>query len=120
MRSLLPSVALQDFEEYPNLTMDKEFVNSALTRLILFSTANNFAGLNGLPHSILECLRNPTNIRLLQELQSANSPEAGAFAENLFYAAVESNNAGIVEYLLRTNAVDPTKLVCNRDFGALQ
>jgi ankyrin repeat protein len=114
MRSLLPSIAVQGFEGYPNLTMNKEFVNSALTRLILFSAANNFAGLNGLPQSILECLRNPTNMRLLQELQSANSPEAEAFAENLFYAAVESSNAGIVEYLLQTNAVDLNKLVCNQ------
>jgi ankyrin repeat protein len=113
LRSLLPSVAAQDFEGCPNLTMSKEFVNSALTRLIIFSTANNFAGLDSLPHSILECLRNPTNMRLLQELQSANGPEVEAFAENFLCAAVESSNAGIVEYLLRMNALDPNKLVCN-------
>jgi ankyrin repeat protein len=113
LRSLLPSVAVQDFKGCPNLTMSKEFVNSALTRLIISSAINNFAGLDGLPHSILGCLRNPTNMRLLQELQSANGPETEAFAENVFYAAVESSNAGIVEYLLRTNTLDPNKLVCN-------
>lgn len=89
-------------------------MNSALTRLIISSTANNFAGLDGLPRNILECLRNPTNMRLLQELQSANGPEAEAFVENFFCAAVESSNAGIVEYLLRTNDLDPNKLVCNQ------
>jgi hypothetical protein len=88
-------------------------VNSALTRLILSSTANNFAGLDGIPHSILECLQNPSNLRLLQDLQSTNGPEVEAFAESLFLAAIESGNAGIVEYLLRMDAVDPNKLVCN-------
>jgi ankyrin repeat protein len=53
-------------------------------------------------------------MRLLQELQSANSPEAEAFAENLCYAAVESSNAGIVEYLLQKDAVDLNKLVCDQ------
>jgi hypothetical protein len=113
LRSLLPRVAVQDFEGCLNLTLNDEFVNSALTRLIISSTANNFAGLEGIPHSILECLQNPTNFRLLQDLQSANGPEVEAFAENLFRAAVESSNAGIVEYLLRMNALDPNKLVCN-------
>jgi ankyrin repeat protein len=95
------------------LTLNEEFVNSALTRLVISSTINNFSGLDGIPHSILECLQNPTNMRLLQDLQSANGPEVAAFAEKLFLAAVESSNAGIVEYLLRMNALDPNKLVCN-------
>jgi len=113
LRSLLPRVAVQDFEGCLNLTLNEEFVNSALTRLVISSTINNFAGLDGIPHSILECLQNPTNMRLLQDLQSANGPEVAAFAEKLFLAAVESSNAGIVEYLLRMNALDPNKLVCN-------
>lgn len=116
LRSLLPTTAREGFEGYPNLTLNlnREFLNSALTRLIIFSTANNLVGFSGLPHKILECLRNPTNMRLLQELRSTNCQEADAFAENLFCAAVESSNAGIVEYLLRVNALDPNKLVCNK------
>ncbi|KAH8754922.1 hypothetical protein F5882DRAFT_444835 [Hyaloscypha sp. PMI_1271] len=115
LRSLLPRVAVQDFEGCLNLTLNEEFVNSALTRLIISSTTNNFAGLDAIPHSILECLQNPTNMRLLQDLQSANGPEVAAFAEKLFLAAVESSNAGIVEYLLRMNALDPNRLVCNHE-----
>jgi len=90
--------------------VNKEFVNSALTRLIISSTVNNFVGLEGLPKRILECLQNPTNMRLLLELQSANGPEADAFTENFLRAAVESSNAGIVEYLIRTSALDLKKI----------
>jgi ankyrin repeat protein len=93
--------------------MNKEFVNSALTRLIISSTVNNFVCLEGLPKRILECLQNPTNMRLLLGVRSATGLEADAFTENFLCAAVESSNAGIVEYLIRTSALDLNKFVCN-------
>lgn len=117
LRSLLPSVAVPEFEGYPNLALNGEFVNLALTRLVISSTANNFAGLDGFSQNVLECLRNPTNMRLICELQSTARPEAEAFAENLFYAAIESGNAGIVEYLLHTSGLDVNKLSCKAKYS---
>ncbi|KUJ11067.1 uncharacterized protein LY89DRAFT_236266 [Mollisia scopiformis] len=114
LRLLMPAVILRDFEG-PNLILNEEFVNSALTRLVIFTTTNNFAGLESLPSNIIECLRNPTNMRLLEELQSTPGLEVEGFAENLFCASVASGNAGIAEYLLRTSNLDSNQLVCSRE-----
>ena len=78
----------------------------------LFAIANNFAGLDRQPmETIMAFLKAQSNTQLLQQVLSTSGPESEAFAENLFLAAIESEDARIVETLLQTG-LDPNDLVC--------
>ena len=85
--------------------------------LLLFSMANNFAGLNDVPiKEIMEYLKRQPNTRLLQHVLSNSGPESEAFAEKLFVAAIESEDARIVEVLLQ-KGLNPNDLVCRDVYG---
>ena len=51
---------------------------------------------------------------LLQHVQYIAGPESKAFAENLFYAAIESEDSCIIKVLLQ-NGLNPNDLVCTVD-----
>lgn len=84
------------------------FCASSLYRTILFSFANNFAGIGALPkETIFEYLQSKTSKDLYRIIRCA--PEyytARAIARNLFQASIEVGNAQIVNLLLRESIPD--------------
>lgn len=117
LEALLPSTARVNQPEEGLISSPNNYrLDAATPRLLthlLFATANNFAGLDGVPiGEIMDYLKRQTNTRLLRQLLSTSGPESEAFAENLFRAAIEAEDARIVEILLE-KGLNPNELVCN-------
>ncbi|KAF6233127.1 hypothetical protein HO173_008671 [Letharia columbiana] len=117
LEALLPSTARVNQPEEGLISSPNNYrLDAATPRLLthlLFATANNFAGLDGVPiEEIMDYLKRQTNTRLLRQLLSTSGPESEAFAENLFRAAIEAEDARIVEILLE-KGLNPDELVCN-------
>ena len=117
LEALLPSTARVNQPEEGLISSPNNYrLDAATPRLLthlLFATANNFAGLDGVPiEEIMDYLKRQTNTRLLRQLLSTSGPESEAFAENLFRAAIEAEDARIVEILLE-KGLNPNELVCH-------
>lgn len=86
-----------------------------LLTLLIFAMANDFAGLKCVPiQEIMVYLKRQTNTRLLQHVLSAPGPESEAFAESLFSAAIESEDARVVEVLIQ-KGLNPNDVCCTVD-----
>ena len=115
LKALLPTAARvsqaedQVISSPNNRRSDSTFPK--LLTLLVFAMANNFAGLNGLPiQETLEYLKRQTNTRLLRHVLSTPGPESEAFAESLFWAAIESEDARVIGVLLE-EGLNPNDLV---------
>ncbi|KAM0803536.1 ankyrin repeat-containing domain protein [Usnea florida] len=85
---------------------DKVF-KSPLHRQILFSVANNFAGLGAFPiGDIMHFLQTETTEKLYQMVRSAPGSASRAIIQNIFKAAIEAGDAMIVDLLIRENPID--------------
>ena len=115
-KALLPSaVRVSQEEDQIILSPDHHRSDSAhykLFSLLIFAMANNFAGLNSVPiKEILDFLSRHASTRLLQHILNTSSPESEAFAENLFQAAILTEDTRVVKVLLQKGLV-PNDLVC--------
>ena len=76
-------------------------------RQLLFSMANNFAGLeNAEMENIMNFLQNTTTRRLIQLLRSDSSYSSRAIAQSLFKAAIEVRDASLINLLLNEVSLD--------------
>lgn len=91
------------FAVSPNTQLFK----SSLHRQILFSMANNFAGLDDFPIiDLMQFLQRETNQSLYQLIRSARSYSSRAIVQNLFKVAIEVGDARLVHVLLDENPRD--------------
>ena len=98
------------FAVSPNTQLFK----SSLHRQILFSMANNFAGLGAFPIvDLVQFLQRETNQSLYQLIRSARSYSSRAIVQNLFKVVIEVGDARIVDVLIDEN---PRDLDVNKQF----
>ncbi|KAI5865617.1 ankyrin [Durotheca rogersii] len=89
-----------------------------LLRVLLFSTANGFVGMGGVPIGIISRIfKQNTNIMslLAQVFKENRGHVTKSLAENLFRSAIESGDHEVARFLLQTDLVDVNKTAC---FGA--
>lgn len=91
----------------PNADQLPMFYPTWLMRKLLFAVANNFAGLADVPKAgVVGFLRNGSKQILHSLIQSAPDLFAArAIAHSLFAAAIESENAEVVRYLLSNDTL---------------
>lgn len=98
------------FAVSPNTQLFK----SSLHRQILFSMANNFAGLRAFPiMDLVQFLQRETNQSLYRLVRSARSYSSRAIVQKIFQVAIEVGDARIVDVLLKEN---PRDLDVNEQF----
>lgn len=85
------------------MVSDHGLLAAKLYRNILFSVANNFAGLNALPkETVIDFLWRETSLELYTMIKSCREYYTSqALALNLFRAAIEVGNAMAVDFFLR-------------------
>ena len=103
LKSFLPSAFLEEYPEASSgILPSSEILNSAKFKPLVFSVANNFAGLNSLAlEELFKSLQSISNKRLFHLIQSARGPASKALAEKLFQCAIEAGNARMIEFLLQ-------------------
>jgi hypothetical protein len=112
LRSLLPNVDLQGgCDNGESLMMENEMLQINLIQILLFSAANGFAGLEGIPiQSVLKYLSRCADIDLL--LKASHSHVGKALAENLFRAAIEAKDKGVLKCLLAIPSINVNSIIC--------
>ena len=89
------------------LASNDQVFRSPLHRQILFSVANNFAGLGTFPTGdIMHILQRETTEKLYQMVRSAPGSASRAIIQNIFKATIEAGDAMIVDVLIRENPID--------------
>ena len=79
----------------------------SLHRQILFSVANNFAGLSAFPiMDLMLLLQRETDQNLYQLIRSARTYSSRAIVQNLLKAAIEAGDARVIDVLIRENPRD--------------
>ncbi|KAI0098658.1 ankyrin [Nemania sp. FL0031] len=92
---------------------DVNIANLSLRRQFLFSIANNFAGIDGLPSwRQLDLLRDVSSEMIYQLFQLTKGPTARSIAQSLFRASIESGNHTIIHALL---SVEPAGIDVNKE-----
>jgi len=90
---------------------EDEMLQVKLDEILLFSTANGFMGLEGIPiQCVLKYFRRSGNNRLLLEMN--NSHVGKSLAENLFRAAIEDQDKDTLKYLLAFPSIDVNLIIC--------
>ena len=94
---------LDDYLDFSLMNPDTRFFASPLHRNILFSVANNFAGIGSFPkEQVILFLQRETSEVLYRMIRSAPQYYATqAIALNIFRAAIEVGDARTVDFLLR-------------------
>ena len=109
LKSVVPKL-IADEKLLPSsrfLASNDPVFKSPLHRQILFSVANNFAGLSAFPvGDIMLVLQRETTEKLYQMVRSARGPASRAIIQNIFKAAIEIGDARIVDLLVRENTAD--------------
>lgn len=114
-KALLPKIALVGQLEGSSIYPKDAFGESIISRLLIFAVSNNFAVLEGLSmESIIDYFKHQRDNRLLDLVRYTLGPTSGAFAENLFRAAVETNDVPIAALLLE-KGLSINEVVCNAD-----
>ncbi|XXG99897.1 hypothetical protein Hte_006238 [Hypoxylon texense] len=95
----------------------QEMLDVELCRILLFSAANGFAGLNrsSLPIEVIpRFLDQHSNITalLLRLFRDRPGHVAKGIAENLFRATIETGDHEAIRFLLSTGLIDPNTTVC--------
>lgn len=114
LKALLPRTALEDYSGAHSCSIPNvETLNSAYFKLLSFSAANNFAGLNGFSlEKVLEYMQVKTSMQFPQLAQSIPGPTSKALVEKLFRCAIEAGNSRVVEALLQNAGIDANEQVC--------
>ena len=109
LKSVVPRL-IADEKTLPTsslLASDNQVFKSPLHRQILFSVANNFAGLGTFPiGDIMHILQRETTQKLYQTVRSAPGSASRAIIQNIFKAAIEAGDTMIVDLLIRENPMD--------------
>jgi hypothetical protein len=115
-QSLLPGEVSQErCENNADATGKDVMLEANFTRLLVFSITNNFAGLGDIPIAgILKFLTRYGSIdTMFRQVLKANPRHvAKSLAENLFKAAIEAQDSGIVKQLLDTSFLEVNEIVC--------
>ena len=91
---------------------------SPLYRQVLFSIANNFAGLDGsLTKDLIRLLTRNTYGNLYHMVRSAQSYSSRAIIQRLFEVAIEAGNANIADVLIREH---PRDIKINEQFCSVE
>jgi len=94
-----------------SLMIEDEILQVKLEELLLFSTANGFMGLEGIPiQCVLKYLRRCGKIRLL--LKTNHSHVGKSLVENIFRAAIEDQDKDALKYLLAIPSIDVNSMIC--------
>ncbi|KAI1776468.1 ankyrin [Hypoxylon cercidicola] len=94
----------------------QEALEVELCRILLFSTANAFTGMAGVPLELISgFLEQNSNITTLlpRLFQDKSSPVTKGLAESLFLMAVESGDNRAIRFFLRTGLIDVNALACS-------
>lgn len=120
----LQAVAPSDLVDSRSLQLspmmsDRGLLAAPLHRNILFSVANNFAGLHALPkETVIDFLQRKTSHELYTMIKSCREYYASqALALNLFRAAIEVGNAMAVDFFLRESwpGIEVNSFICSYD-----
>ncbi|CZR68013.1 uncharacterized protein PAC_17912 [Phialocephala subalpina] len=112
LKSLLPNEKLQAYDGTgQSVIMEDGMVQSKLNQILLFSTANGFAGLHDIPiQSVLKYLSRYGAINFL--FQGKHSRIGRALAENLFRAAIEAKDKHSLKIILAIGSVNINSTIC--------
>ena len=103
LKSVVPDfIAEESFHSSSTISGDIRAFASPLHRQVLFSMANNFAGLGGALDfkSIIRFLQEETDETLYKLILNNRGYSSRAIIQNLFKVAIEAGDAGIVDLLL--------------------
>jgi ankyrin repeat protein len=116
LETLLPHGKLQPgYDSRQSLITEDEIFQTKFNQLLVFSIANNFAGLQDVPiASMLKYWSRAGGMvsLLLQSLQASQSHFAKALAQNLFRAAIEANDERVLKSLLSIGSLDVNTTIC--------
>jgi ankyrin repeat protein len=116
LETLLPDGKLQPgYVSRQGLITEDEIFQTKFNQLLVFSIANNFAGLQDVPiTSILKYWGRTGGMvsLLLQSLQASQSHFAKALTQNLFRAAIEANDERVLKSLLSIRSLDVNTTMC--------
>jgi ankyrin repeat protein len=116
LKSVMPiPMANEGFSDYAVTKSGTQIFSSPLYRQILFSVANNFAGLRAFSISeVIQFLQEETSEKLYQMIRFTPGYSSRAIAQNLFKGAIEVGDAKIVDLLLteKVAGIDPNEQVC--------
>ncbi|KAE8441125.1 hypothetical protein EG329_005837 [Mollisiaceae sp. DMI_Dod_QoI] len=112
LRALLPIAAQAKCSTNPpGMLPPLQSLSATQVELLLFSTANNFAGLPNFPReNMWNYIREHISVSGL--LQFSPGPTTIALAENLFQCIVECGDVQAAEFLLEKRYVNVNKQVC--------
>ena len=102
LKSVVPDfIAEEVVPSSSTISRDIRAFTSPLHRQVLFSMANNFAGLGALDfESIIYFLQQETDETFYKLVLNKSCYSSRAIAQNLFKIAIETGNASIVDFLL--------------------
>ena len=126
LRNLLPNKDFQAGRYHQDLITKDDMFQTKFNQILLFSIANGFAGLQGIPIQIvLKHLSRYSGINspLLRFLQASQTHVAKALGENLFRAAIEEKNEPVLKRLLAVCSIDvnaTTSIVCGEKFTPIE
>ena len=105
LESVVPQTMVDEsLHGFPLTHLDIQVFTSPLHRQILYSLANNLAGLDRLPtQEIINFLQKESDETLYRTIRSAQGYTARAIIHSLFKAALEAGDARIVDILIRDN-----------------
>ena len=108
LKSVVPkSFTEEDFSSSSVTSLDTSLFTTSLHRQILFSLANNMAGLDDFSmEDVIHFLKTETGEKLYQLVVSDRSYSSRAIVQILFKAAIEAGNARLVDMLIRKNPMD--------------
>jgi ankyrin repeat protein len=116
LKSVMPiPMANEASSDYAVTKSGTQIFSSPLYRQILFSVANNFAGLSAFSISeVIQFLQEETSEKLYQMIRFTPGYSSRAIAQNLFKGAIEVGDAKIVGLLLieKVAGIDPNEQVC--------
>lgn len=109
-------IAGEDFYGSFNITREAGAVADRFVQLILFSVANNFAGIGDIPKEVIMRFINqyePVRSSITSHLKDgASTIPSIALVGNLLEAAIEAGDTKTVQNLLALKIVNPDDIVC--------
>ncbi|KAI1767716.1 ankyrin [Hypoxylon sp. FL1150] len=112
--AILP-VSQHRYGDYDVDRPSQEMLDVELCRILLFSTANGFIGLNHVPiQVVLEFITRYSNIETLlwRLFRDRPSHVTKSLAENLFRAVIETGDHNTIRHLLDTGLVHADTMIC--------
>ncbi|RDW71851.1 hypothetical protein BP5796_07885 [Coleophoma crateriformis] len=111
--TLFRNADARQLSEHRTSASEDECLKSKILKFIICGIANNFASMDDIPIEVIfQFLKDPSNLRLLQQFRTGFRPDYEAFATTLFRKAVEFEDVDIVQLLLESGGVNPNEIVC--------